>query len=218
MKKTFALSLVTCLALASAVRAEEEKKAEHKMEMAKPGPEHEKLGYFVGSWKVAGDMKPGAFGPGGKVTGTSDCKWFAGKFSVVCNDASTSPMGSSKGLGILSYDKNDKKYEYYAIESTDMMGKAERAEGEVQGDNWVYTSEDQIAGKTMKGRYTMSNMKKDSYDAKYEMSEDGNNWMTVMEIKYTKQGGGAKDASAAPAGDKKAAAKAEKKEGAADKK
>ena len=34
----------------------------------KPGPEHARLGYFVGKWKAEGEMKPGPMGPGGKMT------------------------------------------------------------------------------------------------------------------------------------------------------
>ena len=32
----------------------------------KPGPEHARLGYFVGKWKTEGEAKPGPMGPGGK--------------------------------------------------------------------------------------------------------------------------------------------------------
>jgi hypothetical protein len=30
----------------------------------KPGPEHARLGYFVGKWTAEGDVKPGPMGPG----------------------------------------------------------------------------------------------------------------------------------------------------------
>lgn len=40
----------------------------------KPGPEHQRLGFFVGRWKAEGEIKPGPMGPGGKMTGT-DTAW-----------------------------------------------------------------------------------------------------------------------------------------------
>jgi len=40
----------------------------------KPGPEHQKLAYFAGKWSSEGDVKPGPFGPGGKVTFTETCE------------------------------------------------------------------------------------------------------------------------------------------------
>ncbi len=38
----------------------------------KPGPEAQKLGMFVGEWKIEGDLPPGAMGTrGGKTSGTA---------------------------------------------------------------------------------------------------------------------------------------------------
>src|SRR5262249_12602966 len=51
----------------------------------KPTPEHARLGYFVGKWQTEGEMKPGPFGPGGKLTSQDDCQWFEGKFAGICN-------------------------------------------------------------------------------------------------------------------------------------
>ena len=50
----------------------------------KPGPEHQKLAYFVGTWTNEGEMKPSPMGPGGKITGKDTCEWFEGGFSVIC--------------------------------------------------------------------------------------------------------------------------------------
>jgi hypothetical protein len=197
MKKLFAVTLVSCLALAGAARAQnekkEEKKADQKMEMPKPGPEHKKLGYFVGTWHMDADMKPGPMGPGGKMTGTSNCSWFSGNYTVVCKDEGKSPMGAMKGMGIISYDREEKKYTYYGL---DNMGMAEHAYGNVENDVWTYTNEGKMNGKAYKGRYSMTNLKPDSYDFKYEMSEDGSAWNTVMEGSYHRQAkGGAKPAA-----------------------
>src|SRR5512143_1975594 len=142
MKSALVLSVVFALAVCGAVRAQDEKKAEAKpdakMEMPKPGPEHQKLGYFVGAWKMDADMKPGPMGPGGKMTGTSNCSWFDGHYAVVCKDSSSGPMGPMKGMGILSYDREDKKYQYFGMDS---MGMSEKAEGAVENDVWTYTNE-----------------------------------------------------------------------------
>jgi uncharacterized protein DUF1579 len=205
MKKLFAACLVSCLALAGVARADDAKKDEkkdekkaEKMEMPKPGPEHKKLGYFIGNWSMDGDMKPGPMGPGGKMTGSENCSWFDGRYAVVCKDSGTGPMGPMKGMGVITYDREDKMYEYFGIDST---GMSEKAEGKYENDSYVYTNEGKMNGKSYKGRYTMSNMKPDSYDFKYEMSEDGNTWNTVMEGKNTKKSAG---------GEKKPAAKEEK--------
>ena len=45
-----------------------------------PGPtaEHKLLAKWVGNWSGEGEMKPGPFGPGGKMTWTEECDWFGG--------------------------------------------------------------------------------------------------------------------------------------------
>ena len=69
----------------------------------KPGPEHQRLGYFVGRWKAEGQVKPSPMGPGGKVTATDDCEWFEGQFTVICRSEGQGPSGPSKSIGILGY-------------------------------------------------------------------------------------------------------------------
>src|SRR6185437_3442698 len=48
---------------------------------SQPGPEHQRLGYFVEKWKAEGEIKPGPMGPGGKITSTDNCEWFEGHYS-----------------------------------------------------------------------------------------------------------------------------------------
>src|SRR5262249_41577584 len=87
---------------------------------AKPGPEHAKLGYFVGKWTGVGEVKPGPMGPGGKMTSTDDCQWFEGGFSVICHSTANGPMGPSKSIGILGYSTEEKVYTYYGVDNTSM--------------------------------------------------------------------------------------------------
>ena len=63
-------------------------------EAPKPGPEHKALQYFVGKWTSEGELKPGPFGPGGKMTSQDTCEWFAGGFHVVCRGTGKMPSGS----------------------------------------------------------------------------------------------------------------------------
>ena len=186
--------LVTAGLLAAAVAAQAQEKKESakkaapekKMEMPKPGPEVKKLGYFVGTWTTTGDMKENPFGmPAGKFTGTSKCEWFSGGYQVVCHDTGKSAMGTHHGLGILSYNAEDKMYSYYGIDS---MGMAEASKGTVDGNNWVYTNEGKMGGKAYHGRYSMDTSSAGSYTFKYETSDDGQKWTTMMEGKNTKAG------------------------------
>ena len=206
MKQSKIGILVTAVLFIAAVAAQaQEKKAPAKAKPAaapekkmsgppKPGPEVKKLAYFAGTWNTEGDMKENAFGmPPGKFTSTDKCEWFAGGWQVVCHSTGKGVMGPMKGMGILSYNPEDKMYGYYGIDS---MGMAEQSKGKVEGNNWVYTSDEKMGGKTFHGRYSMDTSSPDSYTFKYETSEDGQKWATMMEGKATRAAGAEKKAPA----------------------
>lgn len=166
-----------------------EKKAaaapEKKMEAPKPGPEVQRLSYFVGTWKSDGDIKQNPMMPAGKMTSSDKGEWFPGGFQVVIHSTGKTPMGPSHGLGIIAYNAEDKVYTYYGIDNS---GFATMSKGNVNGKTWVFTDESKMGGKTYHGRYTMTEDSPTSYSFKYEMSEDGKNWMLFMDGKSSKGG------------------------------
>ena len=168
-----------------AAQAQEKKSEERKMEMPKPAAEHKRLGFFVGNWKSEGEAKPGPWGPGGKMTGDSHCTWMSGGYFVVCHENASGAMGKMQGLGVFGYDPNAKQYTWNGFNS---MGENEHATGKLDGKVWTYENESAMGGKTMKGRYTITETSPTSYDFKFEMSEDGKTWNGMMEGKVTKQG------------------------------
>ena len=87
-------------------------------EAPKPGPEHERLGFWVGTWTNEGEVKENPMMPAGKTTGTDRCEWFEGKFAVVCYTEGNGPMGPMKGIGIMSYSPDAKAYTYYGLVRT----------------------------------------------------------------------------------------------------
>lgn len=152
---------------------------------AKPGPEHEKLGYFVGKWTSEGEMKPSPFGPGGKMTTTDTCEWFEGKFVVVCRSEGKSPMGPVKGIALMSYSSEEKVYTYYGADNTGMT-MASVPRGTVQGDTWTYTDEQTMGGRKVKSRYTIKAQSPTAYTFTWETQGPDGKWVSVMEGKATK--------------------------------
>ena len=143
MKRTLvlagALSLVTIVSLAAQAPP-----------APKPGPEHERLKYFVGKWTTEGEMKPGPMGPGGKFTSTDTCEWFEGRFAVVCHSDGKMAAGPAKSIGILGYSAEEKVYTYYGVDNSNMtiyilnrdtlqelgrLGRSGRATGEF---HWLH--------------------------------------------------------------------------------
>jgi hypothetical protein len=152
----------------------------------KPGPEQQRLGYFVGKWKAEGELKPGPMGPGGKFTSTDSCEWFEGKYSVVCHSEGKMPAGPSKSIGILGYSAEEKAYTYYGVDNTNMT-MASIPKGTLQGNTWTYTDEGMMGGQKMKSRVVIKELSPTSYSFTMDMQGPDGKWATVMESKNTKQ-------------------------------
>jgi hypothetical protein len=70
----------------------------------KPGPKHAKLAYFARKWVSEAEVKPSAFGPGGKFTSTESCEWLPGKFAVLCQCEGNMMGEGYRGLSVMSCD------------------------------------------------------------------------------------------------------------------
>src|SRR5437868_12756187 len=91
--------------------------AQPQPQLPKPGPEHQRLHYFVGDWETITEAKPSPFGPGGKIT-AKDHNVMLGDFFVVFHSDSTGPMGQQKTVAVMGYDPKEKVYTYEDRKST----------------------------------------------------------------------------------------------------
>lgn len=171
---SFAAVLATAFLCASAVLAQAQ-------QMPQPAPELKKLDYFVGTWKTDANMKPGQFGPGGKVTGTDQAAWMEGNFFLLIHTNFAGSMGSGVELGIMGYDPARKLYTFASYNSA---GEHDSGTGTVQGDTWTWNSD---PTSQMKWRYTQKVLSPNSYSIKFELASGNNSWTTVMEGKAAKQ-------------------------------
>jgi hypothetical protein len=152
-------------------------------EMPKPGPEHQVLAYFVGTWSTESEIQASPLGPGGKSTSTTTCEWFEGGFYVVCKGTGTGPMGKASNLGIFGYSAEQKIYTYRAINS---LGIAPEGTGTKQGTTWTWTFSPTLKGQKIQGRFTLVEASPTSYTFKEEL-EQGGKWTTTAEGKSTKK-------------------------------
>jgi hypothetical protein len=173
MKKA-GMTLAVCTILAAAALAQE---------MPKPGPELKKLDVLTGSWTLDGEMKPGAMGPGGKMTEIQKCEWMDGAFFLICHADFKSSMGDGTGISVMGYSKDDKAYTYREFNS---WGEFEDSRGSFDADTWTWLGDEKEGGMVMKGRFTMKMTSSTSYNFTFEMSQDGTKWTTVMDGKATK--------------------------------
>lgn len=149
----------------------------------KPGPEQGKLAFFVGKWNSQGDLKPSAFGPGGKYVGTETCEWIANRFGVLCRAQGTTPMGPMTGVSMIAFDPSEKTYIYTEINN---FGEATVSRGTVDGETWNWSNDAKMGGKLMHQRFTMKVASTDTATYKFEMAEGDGPFNLVMEGKQTR--------------------------------
>jgi hypothetical protein len=150
-----------------------------------PAPELKKVELMAGDWTTEGTVNPGPGMPGGKFSSSAHAEWMEGNFFLVeHSDVDMPGMGKMKELSVLGYDSDRKVYTYSAYNS---MGQAEQSTGTVDGDTWTWLSDEHFDGVTMKGRFTMKVLSPTAYNMKFELSQDGKEWMTAMEGKATKK-------------------------------
>jgi Protein of unknown function (DUF1579) len=151
-----------------------------------PAPELKKLDFMTGDWTTEGTFIPGPPGtPPSKFSSTSHGEWQQGNFFlVITTDSNLEGMGKMHEIAVVGYDPDKKVYTYRNFNS---MGQAETSTGTLDGDTWMWTGEEHYGGMTFQGRVMMKVISPTSYTIKFELSQDGTNWMPAMDGKATKK-------------------------------
>ena len=177
MKRILSAAVVLCVLLTLGL-----------MQAQAPPPAAEllKLDFMTGHWTATGTATMGPPGtPSTKWSASTDAEWMDGKYFLVeHNDMDFGQMGKGKQLVVMGYDSDNKVYTHTAFDS---MGETEKSTGTVNGDTWTWTGDEHMGGVTMKGRFTEKVLSPTLYTMKYELSQDGTNWMTAMEGQATKK-------------------------------
>ena len=146
-----------------------------------PGPEHERLEFLIGSWNIEYVDKPSPAGAGGKVTGTTTCEWFEGRFQVICRSDLRTAGGSVKQLEVFSYSAGEGGYYRYFIGSG---GQAAVSKGMVSGKTWNWGPfEVKDDGKVMRISATVTELSPDSWTSKINLAIDGSAPTMVSEVR-----------------------------------
>lgn len=148
-----------------------------------PTPQQQMMGYFAGNWKLSGTAKISPKGPATPFTATERGEWVPGNFFLETHTVMHGPMGDVHSTRVMEYDPQDKSYNYNAYNS---LGEHIVALGHVEGDTWVWDSEEKLNGVVTKGRYTMTLTSPAAYSFKSQVAKPGGGWATVMEGKATR--------------------------------
>jgi hypothetical protein len=150
----------------------------------KPGPEHQRLGAFVGNWTFTGEMKPGPMGPGGKMTGSDRIEWIAGNFAIERRFDGKGPMGAMNGLEVIAYDSAKKTYTYQYVDSTGAVGGGTATNN---GNVWTFTGNGSMGGKSMQERCNLTfGAGNNTLKIACEMAGDGKAFAPMFEGTATK--------------------------------
>jgi hypothetical protein len=123
-------------------------------------------------------------GPGGKMTMSDKNEWMPGGLFLTMHSSFNSDMASGSGIAFMGYDPDSKQYTYDEFNS---MGERTHSTGTVNGDTWTWVGDQKMGDQTMKGRFTTKILSPTSYSFKFEMSQDGTTWSTIMDGKSTKK-------------------------------
>jgi hypothetical protein len=152
--------------------------------MPKPGPEFQRMAYFVGTWNFSGEAKAGPMGPGGAVTMTETCEMMDGGFAIVCRSQGKGPTGPTRATSIMTYDPAKKVYTYTAAESGMPVFTAL---GTMNAGTWTWTTESNMGGQAMRTKVTVKEGGPTSYDFTMEMAAGSGAFAPMIQGKVTKK-------------------------------
>jgi hypothetical protein len=148
-------------------------------ELPKPGPEHKKMEYFLGTWRVENEIKANAYVPASKGITMATFTSGPGGFFLEFNEEGQIPPTH----GIIAYDSVAKGYTEFYASSTGLVGTAS---GTADGTTWTWIIEDKWFGRAVKGRTTITIKSASQFTSKYEMLDPSGSWVTISEGIATK--------------------------------
>ncbi len=153
-------------------------------EAPKPGPEHQKLGIWLGDWQYEGEVQDSPMGPAGKVVGKMTVRPVLGGLFVEFRNEETGPTGTIQYLEVDGYDPVNKIYTWKGFASD---GCANAVTYTIDGTKVSYSGTMSAGGKQYQIRGTIVFTADFTSDIeKREYSADGKTWAPLFEGKFTK--------------------------------
>jgi len=148
--------------------------------MSAPGQEHEALKPLVGSFTCSTKMYTAPGDPPQESTGTVERKWILGN-RYIQEDVKATMMGMPfEGFGIMGYDKMQKFYHAYWIDTMGTGTWSMTGTADASGKVFTYIGEnfDPMAGQKTKGRSTVEFVDNNKHAMKmYAPGPDGKEFM-----------------------------------------
>jgi hypothetical protein len=150
---------------------------------ATPGPEHKKMGVFLGRWHTTGEVAATAETRAAKVDSIDTYEWYPGEFFLLHHADAKVGDAAIKSLEIIGYDADRRCYFAPFFDSTGGFGTEEIR---LDGNTWTWRGSNVMGVKEHRCIAVVSSDGK-TVRARHEKSEDGKHWVLWMDVTLTKQ-------------------------------
>ena len=141
-----------------------------------------------GKWVGSGQFVDSDFSKANKSSGVTTCIWSPDHIFVICDqdiDFGGTPM---RDLSIYTFALKTGKFYFYGVSLGQEQPRHTALEISENGDRWVYSSTDDIKGKSVQFRTVNQFHGTDTVEWRSEFSADGGkNWTKTGEGKETRQ-------------------------------
>lgn len=152
-------------------------KTQDSQKLTQPGSEHKLLNIFVGKWNTEGQIKSTSSSPASRLTAVDTYEWLPGGFFLIHYVDGRMGDEEVKTMEIIGYDISSQAYFTHSFDNQGNTGVYQANLHErtwtIKGESERFTGEFSNDGNTLKGNW--------------ELSRDGYNWQSWMDIKLTKE-------------------------------
>jgi len=154
--------------------------AQAPMQNAAPGLtlQHQAMSFFLGDWTASGTSKISPNTPPAPFTLKEHGEFVTAGYFLETKTSLKGPLGTVNSQRVMGYNVEDKVYTYNVYNS---LGEHQVALGHLNGNTWVWNSEEKLNGVVVKGRYTIVENGPNTFTFKSEVADPKGGWATVME-------------------------------------
>jgi hypothetical protein len=136
-----------------------------------------------GKWPLEGRMLDTDYSKAVNVTGVSNCAWSPDHIFVICDQSLLEDGKPSRELSVYAFDQETDTFHFYGMSPTGGRPHSTDLSISPDGTHWVYSSENEINGKTVQFRTINEFRSPDFVEWWSEYSTDGG-------VHWVKMGGG----------------------------
>jgi len=143
---------------------------------SKPNPAMERLNVFVGKWNTEGVIFASQSGPAHRLNAIDTYEWMPGGYFLIHHVDGYMGEDEVKAIEIIGYDASTQNY---ATHSYDNHGNISAYQASLVDRSWTIKGEtERFTGMFSEDARTLT--------GRWELSNDGKNWVHWMDIKLTK--------------------------------